>query len=74
MDGQNVVSVSGSFSVTNPSCPVQRISLLSESTPFFRLDQTVDMRFVVTRLNDWCFVGDPENFTVFSQARGQASD
>lgn len=49
MDGQSIISVSGSFGVTNPVCPIEIISLLSESTPYFQLDLLENMRFVVTR-------------------------
>lgn len=66
----NVISVTGSFGVSNPSCPIQIISLLSDSTPYFRLDQTIDMRFVVSRQEDYCELGAEDMFTVFAQARG----
>lgn len=55
--------------MTNPVCPIELISLIAQSTPFFRLDQTADMRFVVTRHNN-PQIGDPLDFTVFAQARG----
>lgn len=61
--------MTGSFTVSNPTCPIQLISLLAQSTPYFRLDQTQDMQFVVTRHNNPS-VTDPLDFTVFAQAAG----
>lgn len=73
MYGETVVSVTGTFGVTNAVCPIQIISLLSQSTGHFRLDQTPNMDFVVTRLEN-PQLGDPEDFTVFAQAHGYATD
>lgn len=73
MDGQTVTSVTGSFGVTNPVCPIEIISLLSESTPFFQLDLLDNMQFVVTRHYDAAY-GDPTYFTIFAQARGFSTD
>lgn len=59
--------------MTNPVCPIEIVSLLSQSTPYFQLDLMDNMQFVVTR-HEAPSYGDPTDFTIFAQARGFSTD